>query len=220
MDGVEPRETGAQAEEPVAGDGADGEAQGSRTEGAIAEGESVDLTQFDEFRKFQQKYDRKLSQRDKEIQELRSQLDEFKLSDMEPEEKAEYYKQQREQLLQQQQQQQQQDQLVQDVLATLESAGINPDDPDLDWGNGEVNQENANRVLASALKIASSRDDEQAEETVREAKREALDEAGVTQVAPSGDSPSPDNPIENVNDPDELLSMAFGSGEGSGQARG
>jgi hypothetical protein len=185
-------------------------AAGAAQAGAPEQKKPVDLSQFDEFKKFQSDRDRREAQLRREMDALRLQVeaqqqrqeeqqrraDELAVKDLDPEERAEYYRQQAVNLQQQQQQtllrQEEQRRIAESVYADLQELGISPDDPGLNWPQ-EQTWETAKEIVTQAAKLAALRartvateTTTQAAQVAREAGQQALVQAGVSKVAGVG----------------------------------
>jgi len=162
----------------------------------------VDLTELDDFRKWQAVRDRREAQlqqqleaSQQQIEGLQRQMDEARLANADPEEVAAYYQQQVQQLQEGQRRQaqaaQERDQIIGHVYSKLEEMGLKADTPGLEWPE-EISWRGAADVLASAAKIKAVQAQVAASETratvdqaTQAAKAEALNAAGVTKVSTS-----------------------------------
>lgn len=199
--------------------------------GASLRSEGVDLTALPEFRRWQAGADRREAQlrsqlmqqqqaTAQELQALRFEMQQAQLADADPEQVAAFYQQQLQQLQQTTAQQQQEAEMAQVVTETaneyLTALGLERNTPGLDWGEGPTMQQ-LPRLMASAKVLADQRAtttgaQQQAtvQSQIRQAKIDALDAAGITQVGLAGGSGGGDNPIENVDDPSTLFELAWG----------
>jgi hypothetical protein len=178
-------------------------AAGAAQAGAPEQKKPVDLSQYEEFRKFQADRDRREAGLRKELElvkqrqeEQQRRADELAVKDLDPEEQAEYYRQQAVNLQQQQQQtllrQEEQRRIAESVYADLQELGISPDDPGLNWPQ-EQTWETAKEIVTQAAKLAALRartvateTTTQAAQVAREAGQQALVQAGVSKVAGVG----------------------------------
>lgn len=168
----------------------------------------MDLTELDEFRKWQAARDRREAQLQQQlaasqgqIENLQRQFDQARLANADPEEVAAYYQQQVEQLQEGQRRQAQaaeeRDQIIGSVYSKLEEMGLKADTPGLEWPE-EISWKGAADVLASAAKIKAVQVQALASETkatvdqaTQAAKTEALNAAGVTKVSTSPGQAAP-----------------------------
>ncbi len=187
----------------------------------------VDLTQSEEFRKWQAARDRREAQLQQQLraqgdqlQAMRRQFEEAQLKDADPEQVAAYY-QHRAATLEQEQgaqatQAQERQEIVAQAEALLADLDLDPATPGLEWGD-EPSWSQLARLAASAAKVKALQVDELAKEkttatteAAQQARTEALVQAGVTQVSTAvKGAPAGVNPIAEINDPDELLRMAL-----------
>ncbi len=160
----------------------------------------VDLTEFDEFRRWQASRDRQetqlrteLAERDRRMQEVQQQLERLQLANADPEEVASYYQKQYQAEIAKHGQIQQEQQLYQTVQSEagrlLEEHGLDVNTPGLDWSGG-VSWEGYGKLAESVAKIEGLRASEMAKKTSADvsqaaqvAKAEALEQAGVTKVS-------------------------------------
>lgn len=160
----------------------------------------VDLTDMDEFHKWQAARDRReaqlqqqLAESQQQIEGLQRQFDAARLANADPEDVAAYYQQQVEQLQNGQKRQaqaaQERDQVIGHVYSKLEEMGLRADTPGLEWPE-EISWRGAADVLASAAKIKAVQVQALASETratvdqaTQAARTEALNAAGVTKVS-------------------------------------
>jgi len=197
---------------------------------AIAEKPVVDLTQSDEFRKWQAARDRREAQLQQQLraqgdqlQAMRQQFEKAQLENADPEQVAAYYQQRAASLEQEQGAQATQTLERQTIVAQAEELladlGLDPATPGLEWGD-EPSWAQLARLAASAAKVKAlqARELEKQNQTVateaaQQARTEALVQAGVTQVSTAvGGAPAGTNPIAEINDPDELLKLALVQG--------
>ena len=207
--GTTPQPTGA----PVAGDGAgstgvEGVAA-TPDANATAGATKVNLTDFEEFHKWQSKADRRYAEAERRAQEsakradaLERQMaetqrmaDEVRLQHADPSEQAAYY---RDRLAKERAESQRYKEAEEQVKAFqgratefLESVGISPDTPGLDWGGGPSSDglltlmESATRMIANrAQTLEQTRQAELAKAT-RQAELATLEQTGATQVGMS-----------------------------------
>lgn len=160
----------------------------------------VDLTEFDEFRRWQASRDRQeaqlrteLAERDRRMQEVQQQLERVQLANADPEEVANYYQKQYQAEMAKHGQMQQEQQLYQTVQAEagrlLEEHGLDVNTPGLDWSGG-ASWEGYGKLAESVARIEGLRASEMAKKTSADvsqaaqvAKAEALAAAGVTKVS-------------------------------------
>lgn len=209
---------------------------------AIAEGQQVpapgaepskpvDLTQMAEFRRWQAARDRReaqlqqqLEQGQSQMQEMQRRLETLQLADADPEQVASYYQQRLAELQEQQAQQaavsQQRQKFLGAAQELLDELGLAYDTPGLEWSD-EPSAEGLARLAASAAKLKAlqaqgvARESQAvADQAAQAAKVEALTQAGVTKVstATGAASPSGQNPIADITDPDTLLRMGLKGG--------
>ena len=172
---------------------------------AIAEGQvpgqqkPVDLTQMEEFRRWQAARDRReaqlqqqLDEGQRQAQELKRQVEQLQLADADPEQVATYYQQQLAKMQEEQAQRatmaQQRQTFVTEAGRLLEELGLASDTPGLEWSE-EPSAEGLARLAASAAKIKALQVQQIANESqavtdqaAQAAKVEALNAAGVTKV--------------------------------------
>jgi len=160
----------------------------------------VDLTEFDEFRRWQASRDRQeaqlrneLAQRDRQMQEVQQQLERVQLANADPEDVVAYYQKQYQAEVSKHAQSQQEQQLSQKVQSEagrlLEEHGLDVNTPGLDW-SGSATWEGYGKLAESVAKIEGLRAREQAKgksaaasQAAQAAKAEALEQAGVTKVS-------------------------------------
>jgi uncharacterized membrane protein len=152
---------------------------------------------------------------------MERKLERARLQEMEPDERAEYLQQLRERDRQQQQQLQEQmatqAQIREEAASVLQEAGLDMNHPGLDWSGGatEVGLErlkaSVERVKRLELEERIDTLESQAGQQTRQARQQALQEAGVTRVntATGGGGRGDENPIAEIDDPDTLLREAF-----------
>lgn len=160
----------------------------------------VDLTEFEEFRRWQASRDRQeaqlrneLAQRDRQMQEVQQQVERLQLANADPEQVAAYYQKQYQAEMAKHTQSQQEQQLYQTVQAEaarlLGEHGLDVNTPGLDWSGGAT-WEGYGKLAESVAKIEGLRAREQAKsksaaasQAAQAAKAEALEQAGVTKVS-------------------------------------
>lgn len=195
----------------------------------------VELTELEEFRKYQSGVDRRegelrrqLEAQQARLQELEQQAQQVEeqrlLQDADPDELAAFYQRKLAEERARAQTQQQALTLQQQVMAAGQSLlarlGLSSDTPELDWGDGQPTWENYARLTESALGlVAAARGDaaktaeEKVERAAREARQAAIKETGAARVSTAtGGAPAGQNPIKDINDPDELLKLAMKGG--------
>jgi len=196
----------------------------------------LNLDDLPEFRKYKSARDQQLARQQREADETRRQLEatqqklaELELQDATPSEREAYYRGKLAKLQAEQEQARQRADAERQVQAAagelLKELGLEPDTPGLDWSGGAT-EEGYAKLAASAARVVAKRVREQGQQTqqqldeaTREARQAALNDAGVTRVGTSRGvaGPSP-NPIEDIDDPIELLKIAFG--QKGGRTRG
>jgi hypothetical protein len=160
----------------------------------------VDLTQMEEFRKWQAARDRRETQLQQQLQEQARQMAEMqrefeqaRLASADPEEAAAYYQQQAQQLREEQVRQAAQaserERIIGRVYQKLEQMGLDANTPGLEWPE-EISWQGAADVLASAGRIKALQAETLAKDTktaadqaAQAAAAQALSEAGVTKVS-------------------------------------
>ena len=195
--------------ESAAPTGADSEAATAAPEAqatASATGK-VNLDELEEFRKFKSQADRRVAEATRRAQEAAKRAEELEakvtaaqraadeaaLAKADPDERAAYWqnkaRQMQTDMQRQMQEAAQKEALRQKGMAFLESVGLEPGTPGLDFGGPEPSQENLMTLMESATRLLSARATElekskQAElaKATRQAERAALDNAGVTRV--------------------------------------
>lgn len=168
-------------------------------EGAPAE-KPVDLTQSEEFRKWQAARDRReaqlrqqLQEQERQMTELQRQFEALNLKDADPDEVAKYYQQQMEAMRVEHDRQavaaQERAQIVAQADELLRDLELDPNTPGLEWGE-EPTWDGLARLAASAAKVkalqakgVAKESKAVATEAAQAAKVEALKEAGVTKVS-------------------------------------
>ena len=241
---------GGVTEQPTAGvsgaaiAGGEVETGGEERAGAVEAGrgraspqqaQPVDLTQSEEFRRWQASRDRaeaalrqQMEQAARANQEMQRQLEELQLRDADPEEVAAYYQRRAQEVEGEAQQQvaawQERLAIQERAGALLDELGISPDNPGLEWGDEPsweavaLLAQSAARVKALEAQVVAGEGKGAAQQAAEVARVEALRTAGVTAVgAPTGGAPVKQNPIAEINDPDELLKMGMG-GKGGGRS--
>jgi len=159
----------------------------------------VDLTQSDEFRRWQAARDRReaqlqaqLAETQRQMQEMQRQIETARLADAEPEQVAQYYQQQMEQMRTAQEQEairaQERAAIMQQATELLADLQLSADTPGLEWSE-EPSWDGLARLARSAAKIktlqAEALTKEQrtvVDQATQAARTEALTEAGVTKV--------------------------------------
>ena len=159
----------------------------------------VDLTQSEEFRRWQAARDRReaqlqahLVESQRRIDEMQQHVEQLRLRDADPEQVAAYYQEQMQRLQQERQQAQQQAQLrgqVEDAASRLlHEHGLDVNTPGLDWSGGAT-WEGYAKLAESVANMERLRAQQQSEQTrtvataaAQQAKTEALEQAGVTRV--------------------------------------
>lgn len=197
---------------------------------AIAEEKKVDLTQLPEFRSWQAARDRREAQLQRQLDdgqrqagEMQRQLAELQLANADPEEVAVYYQEQAAQLQADQERQAavaaEQREILTQAEELLKDLGLAADTPGLEWSDKPTWDglatlaKSAARVVALQNKVLVSEQGAVTAEAAQAAKTQALRQAGVTKVSTAtGAAPAGDNPIANIDDPNELLKMAMGKG--------
>lgn len=193
----------------------------------------VDLTQSEEFRKWQAARDRREAQLRQQLQEqtrqmgeMQRRLEQVQLKDADPEEVAKYYQQQMEVLQVQQQQQavaaQERAEIIRQAEQLLGELELDPNTPGLEWGE-EPTWDGLARLAASAAKVkalqaraVTSGSQAVATEAAQTAKVEALRQAGVTKVSTAtGAATSKDLRAEFEAEKAKLV----GTGDVAGYAR-
>jgi hypothetical protein len=215
---------------------APGEAGAQVTPPPAAPQKKVDLTQFPEFQQYQAEQDRQRQQFEAQVRqaqqqaqeaqqrqtEMEQRLVEMQLAGATPQEQAEYWQgqaQKAQQALQQQQAAAQEASFVNDqARAILSDLNLTPDTPGLDWTGGPT-MGGLQQLVKSAAKVVAQRAQtvqqqiQQLQAGTETAALDALREAGLVTVSTGQpQAPPSSNPIENVNDPDQLLRMAMGGG--------
>jgi len=222
----EGRATGAEG--AVAAPGTTAEVAGQAIAGQ--EKPVVDLTEMEEFRRWQSARDKAETQLRQRAQaaedravEMQRQLEELRLRDADPEEVAAYYQDQMKRVQVQQQEQAQAAGLRQDVesraAGLLERYGLDVNTPGLDWSGGATWEgyaalaESVAKITTLQAQEATKQTGAVAAEAAEAARAEALAAAGVTRVSTAtGAAPAGENPIANITDPDELLRMGISQG--------
>lgn len=185
----------------------------------------INLDDLPEFRSWKSATDRRLSEAQKRAQEaearaaeMASRLEDLELRELPPQEVAARYKtrlaEERAKQEQAREQQERAQALITEATATLTKLGLDPQTPGLEWGDGP-SPENLARLYASAAQIvaeqnrqAAAQQAEQTEEQLREARTDALNQAGVTRVSVATQGAPPEtNPIAQVRDPTALLRL-------------
>lgn len=168
--------------------------------GAGAPERPVDLTQMEEFRKWQAARDRReaqlqqqLQEQQRQVAEMQRQMEQARLATADPEEIAAYYQQQAQQLRDEQERQaaqaQERERIIGHVYQELEQIGIDANTPGLEWPD-EISWQGAAEVLASAARMKALQVETLAKGTktaanqaAQAAAAQALSEAGVTKVS-------------------------------------
>ena len=167
---------------------------------APAEKGKVDLSQSEEFRKYQAARDRReeqlrqqMAETQRQMQEMQRQMAQAQLKDADPEQVAQYYQSEIVRLQAETQQREaamsERERCVAQAQQLLEELGIEPNTPGLDWGD-EPSAEGLVRLATSAAKVKALQAQvvQQQQQTVvteatQAAKTEALTAAGVTKVS-------------------------------------
>ena len=205
---------------PAAGDGAGSvNAEGvAATPDAqtTASATKVNLDDFEEFKKFKSQSDRRYAEAERRAQEAakradalavqvaeaQRRADEAQLSNADPDQRAAYWqnkaRRQQEEMEQQLQGVARAAAYQQRATTFLDSVGLSPDTPGLDWGSGpsqdgyEKLTESASKLLAQrATTLEQTRQAELAK-AARQAELSALKQTGVTQVGMSTGGASTD----------------------------
>ena len=208
---------------PTGGDGSGPIAEGPTTDDRgrsddgrrTTDGRPVDLTQLPEFRRWQANADRRDAAYKQELAEARRQaeetarkareleerMQESQLADADPAEVIRFYRERetrmRDEMSRQAQAEARKQAINERAGQFLESVGLKPDTPGLDWTGGPTEEglvalmESAGQVLSlRAGELARSRTTT-AEEAAREARQETLVESGAARVSTSaGGAPS------------------------------
>jgi len=196
-------------------------------------GGRVDLTESEEFRRWQASRDRReaqlqaqLATGQQQMQEMQQRLAELQLANADPEEVAAFYQQELARVQVERADAQQAQGLRQEVEDAagrmLAEHKLDLNAPGLDWSGG-ASWEGYAKLVESVAKIEALKASEMAKMTSAEvsqaaqaAKTEALTAAGVTKVSTAtGAAPGAQNPIEKITDPDELLKMGLASKKGA-----
>jgi hypothetical protein len=190
--------------------------------------ERVDLTQFEDFRRWQSERDRREAQlrqelqaRDQQMTEMQRTLNEMRLRDADPEEVAAYYQSELERVQAESQSQaaamQERAEIVRQGQELLTDLGLSPDTPGLEWSS-EPSWDGLARLATSAARVLRLQGQAvgglaaaDAQAAAHQARVEALREAGVTRTttASGAATPAADNPIAEVSDPSTLLELGF-----------
>jgi len=175
----------------------EGQADGAdREESGAAEHPLPDLDQDPRFRKHKSLMDQRLAQEraererlQKELEEHRRKVEELSLRGATPTEQAKYYQNRLTALEEEQrvqaQRQEQQARAYKRATELLDSLGLTPETPGLDW-EGDPLTDGFERLALSAAKMASSKGkqtQERVEAEVRKAKQDAIKETGAAQVS-------------------------------------
>jgi len=189
-------EEGELEKEPIAETGEATKAEAGQPQ----EPQRIDLTQNEDFRKWQRERDREreqlrreLAARDERMRELERQLEDLSLQDADPEQRVAYLQgklaKERAERERAEQLRIQQERLSEEAYALLDDLGIDPRDPLLQWPE-EISPQGLAKLAANAAKLAAQRARESQEETkmaarqkAREAEREALKKAGAAQAS-------------------------------------
>lgn len=176
--------------------------------------ERVDLTELEEFRKWQARMDqrqaqlhRQLEEQQQRLRERERQLEELReqqiLSEADPDEVIAFYQGQAAQTKRELEQQQRAMREQQEVQARAQSLlgelGLDPEAPGLDWGDGVPSWDNYRRLAESAAKLVAQRNrqaaetaQEKAERAAREARQAAIAETGAARTTTAtGSGPTP-----------------------------
>lgn len=199
----------------------------------------VNLTDIPEFRKWQSAYDQRMSQMERQAREAESraavtasELDELRMRDMPADDQATFFRtklaEERAHSQQRQEETVQAQRIGAQATAFLEKLGLAPDAPGLVWGE-KPTPENLARLYESALEAVTARAQQQSqqqqaltEDQLRDARIQALNQAGVTRTGTAaGGTPPEANPIAEIDDPSELLRMGVEAADrGGGRPRG
>ena len=197
---------------------------------AIAEGApqappQIDLTQSEEFRRYQSAADRRFEAARKEaeeakrrVAELESRMAQAEASSLPPDERARYYQGQletvRAQQLQAEQARAEEAKWTEAAQRSLGKYGLTMQTPGLDLSGGPTADGYA-KLMESALAIVATRttaQQAQQQAAQRDQQIAALNATGVTQVdlgLPGAPAAQAANPIAEINDPTELLKLGF-----------
>lgn len=189
----------------------------------------VELTELAEFRSWQAARDKREAQLQQQLQteqdqrvEMQRQIAELQLRDADPEQVAAYYQQQLQEMQQGQVEQQQiaeeRAEIVRQGEEMLKSLGLPADTEGLEWSEEPTWSglarlaTSAARVMALQRQAVVNTSATVGQEAAQAARVEALRAAGVTRTTAAvggAGAPAPDNPIEEVDDPNALLEMGF-----------
>ena len=190
------------ADEPIAQEGVEEEADSQEpiAEGEPEEPQPIDLTQLDEFKKYQSSFDAQKDQWRREREAMEARMAELErrsaeafLKDADPEEAVAYYQGELTKVQQQMAQQRRQQELVADVYTQLQDMGITQDEINmLDWPD-EISERGALQVIKSAAKLQMQRLSHTKEEVEKEAKamareerQKAIKETGAARTSADG----------------------------------
>lgn len=166
----------------------------------IAPEPKVDLSQSEEFRKYQAARDRReeqlrqqMAETQRQMQEMQRQMAQAQLKDADPEQVAQYYQSEIERLQADTRQREaamsERERCVAKAQELLDELGIDPSTPGLDWGD-EPSSEGLVRLATSAAKVKAlqaqvvqQQQQSVVTEATQAAKTEALTQAGVTKVS-------------------------------------
>lgn len=170
-------------------------------------GQQVDLTELPEFRRYQSENDRKRTALEQQLQQMQAELQasqqqlqqlqeqnlEAQVANLPPEEQAQVYQRElqriRNEAAQGREQRAREAQFATQAKQLLESTGIDPDDPALDWSGGPT-AEGMIKLQQSVLQLQMAQatealqdNEKKAKKAAQTAQQEALQQAGVTQVS-------------------------------------